>query len=54
MTNRRPPPTWMVQVIYADGSFENRYLEAPTAADAIEMVKAETPLPQRRWARFVA
>ncbi len=46
--------TWMVQVIYADGTFEDRSVEAATAADAIEMIKADTPPRLRRWARFIA
>jgi hypothetical protein len=45
---------WMVQVIYADGTLEDRYIAAATAADAIKIVRADTPLSRRRWARFIA
>jgi hypothetical protein len=52
MTNVKT--TWMVQVIYANGTFEDRYVKAETVKAAIEMVKNATPGKQRRWARFVA
>jgi hypothetical protein len=45
---------WMVQVIYADGTFEDRYIAAASAADAIKAVRADTPPSPRRWARFIA
>ena len=44
---------WMVQVIYADGSFEDRHVFAATAAEAIEIVRADTPPSARRWSRFI-
>ncbi len=44
---------WMVQVIYGDGSFEDRYVFAATAAEAIEIICADTPPSARRWARFI-
>jgi hypothetical protein len=45
---------YMVQVISCDGSFEDGYVAAASAADAIEIVRADTPPRARRWARFVA
>jgi len=44
---------WLVQVIYADGTFEDRYVSAVTAADAIAAIRADTPLARRRFARFI-
>ncbi|MFN3624481.1 MAG: hypothetical protein ACK4TP_10500 [Hyphomicrobium sp.] len=44
---------WMVQVIYRDGSFEDRYVFAETAAEAIKIVRADMPPSARRWARFI-
>lgn len=44
---------WMVQVIYANGTFEDRYIAAASAADAIETVRADTPASLCRWARFI-
>jgi hypothetical protein len=48
------PTIWMIQVIYADGRFEDRYVPAASAEQAIEIVRADTPPAARRWARFVA
>jgi hypothetical protein len=48
-----PPTIWRIQVIYADGRFEDRYVPAASADQAIEMVRADTPPAARRWARFV-
>jgi hypothetical protein len=45
---------WLVQVIYTNGTFEDRYIAAATAADAIEAARADTPPSLRRWARFIA
>lgn len=33
-------------------NWEVRYAEAATAVDAIETIKADTPLNIRRWANF--
>jgi hypothetical protein len=44
---------WLVQVIYADGTFEDRYVSAATAADAIAAIRADTPFSRRRFARFI-
>lgn len=52
--SRTAQKTWMVQVIYPDGTFEDRYIKAVDAAEAVEMIKADTPITLRRWARFVA
>jgi hypothetical protein len=49
-----PPTIWMIQVIYADGRFEDRYVAAASAEQAIEIVRGDTPPATRRWARFIA
>jgi hypothetical protein len=48
------PTIWMIQVIYADGRFEDRYVAAASAEQAIEIVRGDTPPAARRWARFIA
>lgn len=45
---------WVIQAIYANGTFEDRYIAAVSAADAIETARADTPASLRRWARFIA
>lgn len=52
--SRADEPTWMAQVICADGTLEDRYVTAATAAEAIELIEADMPPAERRWARFVA
>lgn len=51
--NRRTTETYMVQVIYGDESFEDRYVEATSGEEAIKMVRREIPRSRARWARFM-
>jgi hypothetical protein len=54
MTKTKPATlTFQVQVIYGNGNFEDFYVEALTAQEAIEEVRAQVPPVLRRWARFV-